>query len=46
MGENQQSFSTSPYRLDQQLHQILYKGTARPSLEPRSEEVLPEPVYP
>ena len=33
------------YRIDQKLHQILYKEPARPTFEP-GEEVLPEPVYP
>ncbi|MDQ2937157.1 MAG: radical SAM protein, partial [Acidobacteriota bacterium] len=34
------------YRIDQKLHQILYKSEAHPKLEPMPEEVLPEPVYP
>src|SRR5688500_10344240 len=36
----------TPFRIDQKLHQILYKAEARPKLEPQPEEVLPEPVYP
>src|SRR5215813_9876350 len=36
----------APFRIDQQLHQILYKQPAAPKLEPKPEEVLPEPVYP
>ena len=46
MSENQQDFSAAPYRIDQQLHQILYNKPARTKLEPKPEEVLPEPVYP
>jgi hypothetical protein len=39
--------SQQPYRLDQKLHQILYKSPARPILEPLPEpEALPEPPYP
>ena len=34
------------YRIDQKLHQILYRETARPVLEPAPEEVFPEPIYP
>src|SRR6478672_5444067 len=35
------------YRIDQKLHQILYKEPERPKLEMREdEEGLPEPVYP
>jgi MoaA/NifB/PqqE/SkfB family radical SAM enzyme len=37
----------TPFRLDQKLHQILYKPPSRPTLEPTPEtEVLPEPPYP
>lgn len=36
----------APFRIDQQLHQILYKKAPRTQLEPNPEEVLPEPVYP
>ncbi|HYV12404.1 MAG TPA: radical SAM protein, partial [Pyrinomonadaceae bacterium] len=35
-----------PYRIAPQLHQILYKRPGRESLEPKPEEVLPEPPYP
>jgi sulfatase maturation enzyme AslB (radical SAM superfamily) len=49
MAETQQNLHTGtsaqPYRVDQKLHQILYKPESRPSLEP-TQEVLPEPVYP
>src|SRR6185312_6994723 len=38
--------SAQPFRIDQKLHQILYKAEAAPRLEPMPEEVLPEPVYP
>jgi MoaA/NifB/PqqE/SkfB family radical SAM enzyme len=38
--------AASPFRLDQQLHQILYKSPTRSRLEPRPEEALPEPPYP
>ena len=35
------------YRIDQKLHQILYKEPERPKLEvSEDDEVLPEPVYP
>ncbi len=34
------------FRIDQKLHQILYKAPARPRLEPKPEEMLPEPPYP
>ena len=35
------------YRIDQKLHQILYKEPERPKLEiAEDEEGLPEPVYP
>jgi MoaA/NifB/PqqE/SkfB family radical SAM enzyme len=50
MAETQENLhagtSAQPYRLDQKLHQILYKSESRPSLAPAPEEVLPEPVYP
>ena len=50
MGESQQNFppatAAQPFRIDQQLHQILYKQPARPRLEPKPDEVLPEPPYP
>ena len=36
--------SAQPFRIDQKLHQILYKSEAAPKLEPMPEEVLPEPV--
>jgi MoaA/NifB/PqqE/SkfB family radical SAM enzyme len=38
--------SAQPFRIDQKLHQILYKAEAAPRLEPMPAEVLPEPVYP
>jgi len=38
--------NAAPFRIDQKLHQILYKAEARPRLEPMPEEVLPEPIYP
>src|SRR5258706_8205157 len=38
--------SAQPFRIDQKLHQILYKSEAAPKLEPMPQEVLPEPVYP
>src|SRR5213592_564919 len=34
------------YRIDQKLHQILYREAARPVLEPAPEVKFPEPVYP
>jgi MoaA/NifB/PqqE/SkfB family radical SAM enzyme len=34
------------YRIDQKLHQILYKEPARPVFETDPDEVLPEPEYP
>ena len=37
--------SAQPFRIDQKLHQILYKSEAAPKLEPMPQEVLPEPVY-
>ena len=50
MAETQQNLHTGtsaqPYRIDQKLHQILYKPESRPSLAAAPEEVLPEPVYP
>jgi len=50
MAETQQNLSVGtsaqPYRIDQKLHQILYKAESRPALAPMPEEVLPEPVYP
>jgi MoaA/NifB/PqqE/SkfB family radical SAM enzyme len=49
-GEQQQNSvpatAAAPFRIDQQLHQILYKEPARSRLEPKPEEVLPEPVFP
>src|SRR6201990_3450435 len=38
--------TAAPFRIDQQLHQILYKQPVRPTLEPKPEELLPEPLYP
>src|SRR4051794_26247275 len=35
-----------PFRIAPQLHQILYKRPGRESLEPKPEELLPEPPYP
>src|SRR5712664_667750 len=58
MAEIQENIQTPPpvdtdtgtdapaFRIDQKLHQILYKAEAAPKLEPMPEEVLPEPVYP
>ena len=50
MAETQENLhagtSAQPFRIDQKLHQILYKSETRPSLDPKPEEVLPEPVYP
>ena len=50
MAETQENLhagtSAQPFRIDQKLHQILYKPETRPALEPKPEEVLPEPVYP
>jgi MoaA/NifB/PqqE/SkfB family radical SAM enzyme len=50
MSEHEQNLApatgAAPYRIDQQLHQILYKQPQRSRLEPKPEEVLPEPVYP
>jgi MoaA/NifB/PqqE/SkfB family radical SAM enzyme len=52
MAENQQQLiastaSPTPFRLDQKLHQILYKPPSRPTLETAPEaEVLPEPPFP
>ena len=50
MAETQENLhsgtSAQPFRIDQKLHQILYKSESRPALEPKPEEVLPEPVYP
>ena len=34
------------YRIDQKLHQILYREPARPVFETDPDDVLPEPVYP
>src|SRR4029079_3976218 len=49
-GEQQQNSvpatAAAPFRIDQQLHQILYKEPARSRLEPKPEELLPEPVFP
>ena len=45
--ENAPASSAPPSRLDQKLHQILYKPEARTVLEPKAElQVLPEPPYP
>jgi MoaA/NifB/PqqE/SkfB family radical SAM enzyme len=48
--QQQQAETTTtqaPFRLDQKLHQILYKSPSRPTLEPMPEEIaLPEPPYP
>ena len=50
MAETQQNLqpdaAAPAFRIDQKLHQILYKEPARPKLEPKPEEVLPEPPYP
>jgi len=34
------------FRIDQKLHQILYREPARPTLAPAPEEKFPEPIYP
>ena len=45
--ENAPTSSAPAFRLDQQLHQILYKPEPRSALEPLPEPaVLPEPPYP
>ena len=48
MAEQQQNSAptttAAPFRIDQQLHQILYKQPVRPTLEPKPEELLPEPL--
>src|SRR5258708_14366176 len=45
--ENAPTSSAPPSRLDEKLHQILYKPEARAVLEQKAElEVLPEPPYP
>ena len=50
MAEIQENLHTGtdapPFRIDQKLHQILYKSEARAKLVPMPENVLPEPVYP
>src|SRR5260370_35726066 len=50
MAESQQKLHVATdvpvCRIDQKLHQILYKEPARPKLEPMPEEVMPEPPYP
>ena len=38
--------SAPPFRIAPQLHQILYQRPGREKLEPKPEEVLPEPPYP
>ncbi|MGI8555297.1 MAG: radical SAM protein [Pyrinomonadaceae bacterium] len=39
--------ATPAFRVDQKLHQILYKSPSKPTLEPAAEEMtLPEPPYP
>jgi hypothetical protein len=40
------SATPPPFRIDPQLHQILYKRPNRVTLEAHPEEVLPEPPYP
>lgn len=45
--EDLHSKSDAPaYRIDQKLHQILYKQPEKQVLEPAPEVVLPEPIYP
>lgn len=45
--EDLSSASDAPaYRIDQKLHQILYKEPARPNFEPKPDDVLPEAIYP
>src|SRR5258708_8576229 len=47
MIENAPASSAPPSRLDQKLHQILYKPEVRTTLQVKPElEVLPEPLYP
>ena len=50
MSEDQHNFGkatgAAPYRIDQKLHQILYKQPTQSRLEPKAEEILPEPLYP
>lgn len=50
MSEGQHNFGKStpaaPYRIDQKLHQILYKQPTQSRLEPKADEILPEPLYP
>ena len=42
-----QTSAAAPYRIDTQLHQLLYKQPSRPTLQPGSQlEKFPDPVYP
>src|SRR3954466_9519505 len=46
-GNGHSGVSAPAYRIDQKLHQILYKEPERPKFDLREgEEGLPEPVYP
>ncbi|MBV9241970.1 MAG: hypothetical protein JO314_08175, partial [Acidobacteria bacterium] len=46
-GNGHSGTSAPAYRIDQKLHQILYKEPERPKLElDDTQEALPEPVYP
>src|SRR5262245_16706075 len=44
--EHESGTSAPPFRIAPQLHQILYKRPGRERLEPKPDEVLPEPPYP
>ena len=42
-----QTSAAAPYRIDTQLHQLLYKQPSRPTLQPGAQlEKLPDPIYP
>jgi len=44
---NDAATTVPPFRIDQKLHQILYKPESRPAVEaPVEQEALPEPPYP
>jgi len=46
-GNGHSAGSTPAYRIDQKLHQILYKEPERPKFDiSEDQEGLPEPVYP
>ncbi len=50
MAEIQENLHTgtdaAPFRIDAKLHQILYKTEVRAKLQPKPDNMLPEPVYP